>query len=347
MQRLITRIHSAASTSRRVPVALRYLLTVALVAVVVWFQLTWAERLAQHYPFLLLFPIILFCGAFFNRGNGFFATILSALAVSYFFLEPRHWIETFNPIDQIALVLFVLIGFAISCVVEALHTGLASLASKHESVTAAVRDRDVLLHELAHRTRNDLTNVVTLLNLQARSLSGDAREALVSAADRVQTIARVHRRLELRDANVFLDTKLYLEELCADLRLSRLGMRPIALECHAESHSMPVGKAVPIGLIINEAVTNAVKHAFPERRQGRISVGFTQEREVYKLVVADDGVGRKVESKEGTCPTPMSDQVGNRLMEMLAAQLGSKLEVEDRSPGTAIIVSCPMNESKK
>src|SRR5690606_23449864 len=102
-------------------------------------------------------------------------------------------------------------------------------------------------------------------NLQSRSAEEDTREALVSAADRVQTIARVHRRLELHGERVVVDTKSYISELCADLRLSRLAMRPIALECDAERHSISLEKAVPLGLIINESITNAAKHAFPDQ----------------------------------------------------------------------------------
>ncbi|MBY0561780.1 MAG: DUF4118 domain-containing protein [Hyphomicrobium sp.] len=341
MQGWISTVHRAADASRRVPVALRYLVTVALVALVVWIQQNWVQDAAHRYPFLAYFPIIFIAGAFLDRGNGFFATVLSALAVSYFFMEPRYWVEAVDRSDQAALALFVVIGFAISAVVEALHSGLVSLADEHARVSEAVRDRDVLLHELAHRTRNDFANVITLLNLQSRSANAEAREALASAAERVQTIARVHRRLELRDEQVFVDTKSYITELCADLRLSRLAMRPVAIQCNAESHSVSLEKAVPLGLIINESVTNATKHAFPGQRPGNIVVDFRREGEVYKLVVADDGVG------QGDRPeSEKLSGIGNRLMGMLAAQLGSKIEVEPRSPGTAIVVTIPVKAAK-
>lgn len=339
MQGWISTVHRAALASRTIPVPLRYLITVALVAVVVWAQLNWGEDAGNRYPFLAFFPVIFIAGTFLDRGNGFFATVLSALVVSYFFLHPRYWLESFNPSDQAALLLFVAIGFAISSVVEALHNGLVFLAIEHKRVSEAVRDRDVLLNELSHRTRNDFANVVTLLNLQSRSANPEAREALTSAAERVQTIARVHRRLELRDEHVVVDTKSYLSELCADLRLSRLAMRPIAIECQAESHSISLEKAVPLGLIINESVTNAAKHAFPDQRQGSIVVHFQRAGEVYKLVIVDDGVGRSGASAAAQSSTA---GIGNRLMGMLAAQLGSQLEVEDRSPGTAIIVTIPV-----
>ncbi|MBS0239833.1 MAG: DUF4118 domain-containing protein [Proteobacteria bacterium] len=346
MQRWISTVHAAAVASRAMPVALRYVITAALVAFVVWAQMTWGEEAGNRYPFLSFIPVIFAAGALFDRGNGFFATVLSAVAVSYFFLQPRHSLAITNPSDQGALLLFVVIGFVISSVVEALHAGLVSLAIEHERASEAVRDRDVLLNELSHRTRNDFANVVTLLNLQSRSASEEAREALVSAAERVQTIARVHRRLDLRNEHVVVDTKFYLGELCADLRLSRLAMRPIALECRAESHSINLEKAVPLGLIINESVTNAAKHAFPNEMQGNIIVHFQRAGDVYKLVVADDGIGRTGKAEPNIAVRPSTSGIGNRLMEMLAAQLGSKIEVEDRSPGTAIVVTIPVKTAK-
>jgi two-component sensor histidine kinase len=196
----------------------------------------------------------------------------------------------------------------------------------------------MLLEELSHRTRNDFANVITLLNLQARSAEGSARESLVSAADRVQTIARVHRRLELRDGRVVVDTRSYIGELCADLRLSRLATRPIAIECAAESHSISLEKAVPLGLIINESITNAAKHAFPDQRQGIIKVLFERLGDNYRLTVADNGVGHRSSGHESG--------IGNRLMQMLAAQLGSKVAVEPLTPGTAVVVTIAVKTVK-
>jgi len=340
MQGWISTIHHAAVASRRMPVALRYIATVVLVALTVWAQMKWGEEAGNRYPFLAFIPVIFVCGALFDRGNGFFATVLSALAVSYYFLYPRYSFADVNPSDQAAAALFMVIGFAISSAVEALHVGLVSLAIEHETASEAVRERDLLLNELSHRTRNDFANVVTLLNLQSRSANAEAKEALVSAAERVQTIARVHRRLELRDDHVVVDTKSYIGELCADLRLSRLAMRPIAIDCNAESHSVSLEKAVPLGLIINESVTNATKHAFPGQRHGSIVVDFRRVGDVYKLVVADNGVGW------GDGPDSEKSGIGNRLMGMLAAQLGSKIEVEYRSPGTAIVVTIPVKTVK-
>ncbi len=333
MDKWLSAIHKSALAARATPVALRYAITASLVTLTVMLQLMWGSDTGDRYPFLTFIPVVFVCGTLFDRGNGFLATALSAVACTYYFLPPYHSLDVQQSGDKGALVLFLVIGFAISSVVEALHVGLVSLATERENAKTAIRDRDLLLNELAHRTRNDFANVVTLLNLQSRSANPEAKEALVSAAERVQTIARVHRRLELRDDHVVVDTKSYIGELCADLRLSRLAMRPIAISCDAESHSISLEKAVPLGLIINESVTNASKHAFPDQRQGKITVDFRREGDSYKLVVADNGVGNGDVANGG---------IGNRLMGMLAAQLNSQLSFERRSPGIAVVVVLPV-----
>jgi two-component sensor histidine kinase len=337
MNALFSTVHRLALASREVPVLIRYSVTIVVVVFVVWLWLYWGGQ-DQRHPFLIFFLIIFACGAFLDRGNGFLATWLSAGLIDYYMIAPYHTLDIANPSDQIALILFVVIGMIIAAVVEALHVGLVELAVEHELARKAVSDREILLEELSHRTRNDLANVITLLNLQARTADAGAREALASAADRVQTIARVHRRLQIYNDRVVVDTKSYINELCNDLRLSRLASRPIALECHAESHSVSLEKAVPLGLIINESVTNATKHAFPDERPGIITVRFAREGSYYNLTVADNGIG--------TPQAPTGGGTGSRLMQMLAAQLGSKIAFEDRHPGSAVIVTIAVKTEK-
>lgn len=330
MKSLFTTLHGLALASRAIPVLIRYFVTTSIVIVVAWIWLEWGGQ-DQRHPFLIFFLIIFACGAFLDRGNGFLATGLSAGLIDYYMIPPYHTLDVSNTSDQIALILFVSIGVIIATVVEALHVGLVDLAAEHEHAQKAVNDREILLEELSHRTRNDLANVITLLNLQARTADVGAREALTSAADRVQTIARVHRRLQIYNDRVVVDTKSYINELCNDLRLSRLASRPIALECHAESHSISLEKAVPLGLIVNESITNATKHAFPDERPGIITVRFTREGSHYNLTIADNGIG--------TPHATTDDGTGSRLMQMLAAQLGSKVAFEPRSPGSAVVVT--------
>lgn len=337
MHAWIRSLHSVALTARKIPVAIRYLVTICVVMAV---MMAWAQTNhdTHRYPFLIFFPVIFACGALFDRGNGFLATFLSAGVVDYYMLPPIGSLTVSASDDQIALVLFIAVGAAMALVVEALHVGMVDLAIQHTLAQAAVKDREVLLEELSHRTRNDLANVITLLNMQARSVDGTAHDALVSASDRVQAIARVHRRFQIHNHRVVVDTKNYIGELCDDLRLSRLSSRPVALKCELESHLISIEKAVPLGLILNEFVTNATKYAFPNDRPGEIYVGFVRQNGTYTLTITDNGVGR-----EGAVSTGGS---GSRLIQMLAAQLGSKITTEPRNPGLAVVVTIEVKTAK-
>jgi two-component sensor histidine kinase len=174
---------------------------------------------------------------------------------------------------------------------------------------------------------------VTLLRLQGSQASAEAKESLNAAADRVQSIARVHRRLEVSDERVVVNSKHYLEDLCEDLRKTRLSDGPIKLDCVVASHSIGVEKAVPLGLIVNELVTNAAKHAFLGKAHGRIAVSFFEVGDCYQLRVSDDG--------NGYDPMCGSSGLGQGLLKLLATQLGSGLKTASDATGTVTSVDIP------
>lgn len=330
-------LHTYALASRALPLPARYAITAGFVAAATWAQLQYSVD--RQHPFLVYVAIVLVTAALLDRGNGFFATGLGAVACSYYFLAPVHSLSVMSYGDQSTLVLFIVVGVALSGIVEMLHHGLVELSVEHERVRKAVADREVLLEELSHRTRNDLARVVALLRMQARTSSQEAGAALSAAADRVQSIARVHRRLDLRNDRVVVDTKSYIDELCGDLTLALFTTRPIAIEQRVESHAIGLDKAVPLGLIINESITNAAKHAFPGDTAGTIRVELRRIENVYRLEIADNGVGLSgAPSREGG--------LGKGLMQMLAGQIDSRIEIEVRNPGAAVIVLVPVKSGE-
>jgi two-component sensor histidine kinase len=324
-------VHRWALASRAWPTWVRYSITTIVVFGILWVYRGIGTALAG-YPFLLFFPAIVVCGLLFNRGNGLYATGLSAVLAAFFMLPPSG-IAVEEAADRLALVLFAGAGLVIAFAVEALHVALVQVSVEHARATTAARDRQLVLNELAHRTRNDLANVVMLLKLQVPTVDEPARQALMAAADRVQVVARVHRRLDVEGDRVVVDTKQYIGELCQDLRLSMAGTRPIAIRCNASSHSVSLEKAVPLGLIVNEMVTNAFKHAFPDGRPGVVEVTFEEQEQGYRLMVADNGVGLSGPAH--------SASLGQRLAQLLAAQLGGTIEIKARSPGTAVVFTMP------
>ncbi len=298
------------------------------------------RHLEMDRPFLFFFPAIIFCAVLFEYGTGYVATAVAALFMIFDMMNHGGTFSGDRMGDRIALLFFVTSGLVISLLVDSLRLRIEDLVHEKERSDLLAHDHKLLIDELAHRTRNDLANVVTLLRLQSATSGADCREALRAASERVQSIARVHRQLEVRGDRVVVDSRDYLQELCGDLQLSRLADRPIRMECKAESHPIGLEKAVPIGLIVNELVTNATKHAFPDGRAGQIMVSFIRMGGHYRLSVEDDGIGAEAlgARREG---------LGSKLLGLLAGQLGSQFELHPGANGTVAYVEIPVRANRQ
>jgi two-component sensor histidine kinase len=326
-------LFKAALASREWPVIARYAATTAAVAL----AMLLAYALDPRYPgyaYLLAFAAIIFTGVIFNTGNGIYATVLSGVVVIFLFASPHESFMVKSARDVIALFLFLGIGISTAALVETLHRAFIALSRANEQLSAAASQRKVLLDELSHRMRNDLSTIASLLTLQGRAVENpSAQAALQTAADRVQVLARVHRRLSIQEGNTVVDSQEFITELCDDLTVTLLELRPIVVRLAVESRPILLQRAVALGLIINELLTNALKYAFPEGRGGEISVEFHQSGEDYYLCVADNGVGFHSEVQGGG--------MGHRLVRTLAAQLEGRFEVKRAAPGTQFVVTFP------
>jgi K+-sensing histidine kinase KdpD len=171
----------------RFPIVVRYAATLAILGITFALRLSLDAQL-RNYPLLLFIPAIFLTALLFDKGSGFFATIVSTLLAAYFFIYPARSF-TISPAEILPLLIFTLIGFAISAVTEALRQTVHKLAE-------AEQQKSLLLEELAHRTRNDLMMISSVLTLQARSQTEpQVRAALESAVARVGVIAKAQDRL--------------------------------------------------------------------------------------------------------------------------------------------------------
>jgi len=177
------------------------------------------------------------------------------------------------------------------------------------------------LRELNHRTKNHLQMITAMLGLQAGySVSEEAKSAMQRAIRRINVIADLHGRLYRDESQEWIDAGAYFTDLCDGLRSSLLGDGRIDLRCEAASARLTLDQAVPMGLIVNELATNAIKHAFPDGRDGRIEVRFAVDGPAAELVVSDDGCGL------GPDGGPRQG-LGHRLVRALALQLGATVDV--------------------
>jgi PAS domain S-box-containing protein len=163
----------------------------------------------------------------------------------------------------------------------------AELEQRVESRTAELRERESLLQEVHHRVKNNLQVISSLINMQIRGLEDESsRVALRGCQSRVITMAQIHTMLYQSADYAQVPFAKYAKDLTARI-LSASGTSPgnVTLEFDMEDVSLPVAQAIPCGLILNELVANALKHAFPNDSRGRICVGFrlADEHSVAKV----------------------------------------------------------------
>ncbi|MBR0673759.1 sensor histidine kinase [Neoroseomonas soli] len=220
---------------------------------------------------------------------------------------------------------------------RALIAAADALQERDAALTGALRQRDLLMAEIHHRVKNNLQVVASLLSLQADRLrSPSARTEFAVARDRVQALATLHRHLYLHQSFERISLRPFLEELSRQLG-DALGAGEedrISIVIEADDVEMGSDQAISLALLLTESVSNAIRHAFPDGREGTVTVTFHTEGDEAHLVVHDDGVGL------GDAAAP-GDGLGLRLIEGFAAHLGGAAEVTTEG-GTRISVRFPL-----
>lgn len=201
-----------------------------------------------------------------------------------------------------------------------------------QKLETALQEKTVLLNEVHHRVKNNLQVIASLLNLQAQHSTDPALRAILSESQsRVRAMALTHQLLYERKDYSRIDLGEYLERL-AQLLISsyREGSAHLTLRrsMPAEPLYLDLDRAIPCGLVVNELVTNAFKHGFPDGRRGEISIEMKAVGDELELVVADDGVGLPAELDPATV-----NSLGLQLVALLVDQLGGRFSLE-RRPGT-------------
>lgn len=191
-----------------------------------------------------------------------------------------------------------------------------------EERDAALEKQKLLLRELSHRVKNHLGMISALLNLKgARQTDKAAKEDFQRAIERINTIAYLHDRLYRAGDVEHVDMQAYIADICDNLQESLLAERRIVIRQEIEPFRLHVDKAVPIGLIVNELITNAAKYAFPGGKPGEIVVRLKSRGDRATLTIADNGKGFDPGTPRG---------VGSRMVKALADQIGARLRIVSR-----------------
>jgi len=198
----------------------------------------------------------------------------------------------------------------------------------------AVKDQEFLTQEISHRVKNSLAIVASLLTMQRRlSDDADVRRTLADAEARVQTIAQVHDRLWRNNEVTTIDLAGFMAELCG--RFAEIGPNH-DIHCDVPKVAMAADRAVTLGLLANELVTNAIKYAYPDSA-GRVDVSLkTTNSDMLRFEVYDEGIGMP----KDTDPAGLKS-LGMRLIDSLVRQLGGHIEWQDAKPGTRFILEFP------
>lgn len=209
---------------------------------------------------------------------------------------------------------------------QQLEARQGEIDQKNAALQTLVLEKESLLKEIHHRVKNNLQVVMSLLNSQASYLADDtALAAIQESQHRVQAMALIHHKLYQSEQVARIAMPAYLNELVAYLRDSYNLPQPIVFELAVEPVELDVTQAVPLGLIVNEAVTNILKYAFPQGRPGRVRVTLHRLAEHdYELEISDNGVGLSP-----NYAPERSRSLGMTLIHGFSRQLGGTLTISN------------------
>jgi two-component sensor histidine kinase len=205
-----------------------------------------------------------------------------------------------------------------------------------------IKQKELLMSEIHHRVKNNLQLVASLLHLQAATNNSSGSEALRKSEDRIHTLALLHEKLYQSESLSGISLRDYVQQLTNDLMLSLCNeQKQIKLVCDVDDVNCDVDQLVPCGLIINELVTNSIKHAFTPGYSGEIAVKANLEKGQIKLQVEDNGRGISTEQEKAF-------SLGMRLVKGLVKQLkGSLIFLNHTGPGFAVEINFPLTNSTR
>jgi PAS domain S-box-containing protein len=253
--------------------------------------------------------------------------IIGVLVIQHYGPEQR--------LDEEAKQLLMFVSTQIAIAIERKQTD--------EQIKASLREKEILLKEIHHRVKNNLQIINSLLNLQAKFVTDHkAHEMFQDSQNRVKTIALIHERLYQSNDMAKLDFADVVKSLAKDLyQTYRANWERIRISYDLDNIDLNLDQALPCGLIINELVSNSLKHAFPDDREGEIYIKFDcLEDGTTQLWVGDNGIGMP-----GDFHPDRSESLGAQLVRTLINQIDGRLEL-DWNGGTKFKITIPAEEKK-
>jgi len=204
-----------------------------------------------------------------------------------------------------------------------------------DKLTASLKEKEVLLKEIHHRVKNNMQVISSMLSLQSQHITDKASRAMFQESqDRIRSMALIHEKLYQSDDMAQIDIASYIQDLTASLFSTYTVSNAIKVTIAITDIFLTITTAIPCGLIINELVTNALKHAFPHQREGTITVSMTPSTNNHLiLTVSDTGIGfpKGIDFRNTTT-------LGMQLVTSLVEQLEGTITL-DRRKGTTFTIT--------
>jgi len=211
---------------------------------------------------------------------------------------------------------------------------ITDIKTSEERLKSLLTEKEALLKEIHHRVKNNMQIVISLLNLQEEHVkSEETKTVLTDSQSRIMSMADIHENLYRSHDLSHIDFKEYIKKLISDI-FSTYGVQTdkIKFMLVMEDNEQNMETAIPLGLIINELVTNSLKHAFPEKGKGTIIIEMkTKNKDEYELIIADDGIGMPEE-------IDIKESLGLQIVNTLVNQLNGQI-TQDISQGTKNIIT--------
>ncbi len=298
-------------------------LLLAILAVLARFLLT--PLIGEVAPYVFVSAAMIIAALVAGWRSGLVALLAGQLLTIYLIIGPSHSIYV-NGWHRQATVVFALVSQLIVLVIVAIYQREVDLGTEEREQRLKLLDD--ALKEIDHRTRNNYQTVLAMIDLQTRRTEDPkVANALRQVADRIEAIANASRQLAVRSAH--LGTVKLDDHLCGLVQQIERGLSRdgIDVDCQVEKVTASADTATSISIIVNELVTNAIKHAFNGEGVGHVRVSG-RKGSGFELIVADDGRGIRATRRDG------HSGLGTRLVENFARQLGAKHEVVSSDSGT-------------
>lgn len=304
--------------------------------------------------YLYFFPVI-FCIALVHNPSKqnsrtlvFFAiTVLSFVATQLFSFESLK-IKTITPEDEKILFVYnacltvfitmILVFLVVKLINKQNNEVISLLDKEHEAqakISHSLKEKEILLAEIQHRVKNNLAVITGLLNLQTEKAPCEiSKNLMIESRNRVMSIAMVHERLYKKDNLAKIDFKQYLSELVNEVVSSFPSKQQINIKEELENAEIEITKAVPIGLILNEALTNSLKHAFQTEEivSPEIKIQMQTIYDRMQISLSDNGKGfLDLAHRKDT-------SLGISLIESLADQIDAKVVFRNENGATVSLV---------